>query len=180
MGGGGRWGWCSNSSCVEWLLERVHQDGGSVPDLWGPTPLTLASLMAQRVKNLPAMQETQVPFLGQEDPLEKEMATHSSILAWRIPWTGAWQAIVHGVTKSLTWLSTHTDWLTPLSTTEILRSWNLPSSCLGWCYQHYRCTKGWPGDNKLLSFLWEEYPYGLYAWQFISLCLDYFYINRKD
>ena len=46
-----------------------------------------ASLIAQLVKNLPAMQETQVCFLGREDPLEKEMATHSSILAWRIPWT---------------------------------------------------------------------------------------------
>ena len=44
-----------------------------------------ASLIAQLVKNLPAMQETQVRFLDQEDPLEKEMATHSSILAWRIP-----------------------------------------------------------------------------------------------
>ena len=43
--------------------------------------------MAQAVKNLPAMQETQVQSLGQEDPLEREMATHSSILAWRIPWT---------------------------------------------------------------------------------------------
>ena len=39
------------------------------------------------VKNLPVMQETWVQFLGQEDPLEKEMTTHSSILAWRIPWT---------------------------------------------------------------------------------------------
>ena len=46
-----------------------------------------ASLMAQRVKSLPAMQETQVQSLGQEDPLQKEMATHSSIPAWRIPWT---------------------------------------------------------------------------------------------
>ena len=43
--------------------------------------------VAQTVKNLPAMQETQVPSLGQEDPLEKGMATYSSILAWRIPWT---------------------------------------------------------------------------------------------
>ena len=43
--------------------------------------------MTQMVKNLPAVQETQVPSLGQEDALEKEMATHSSILAWRIPWT---------------------------------------------------------------------------------------------
>ena len=43
--------------------------------------------MAQTIKNLPAMQETQVQSLGQEDPLEKEMAIHSSILAWEIPWT---------------------------------------------------------------------------------------------
>ena len=51
-------------------------------------PLILwASLGAQTVKNSPALQETQVLSLGQEDPLEKEMATHSSILAWRIPWT---------------------------------------------------------------------------------------------
>ena len=40
------------------------------------------------VKNLPAMQETRVRSLGREDPLEEDMATHSSILAWRIPWTG--------------------------------------------------------------------------------------------
>ena len=46
-----------------------------------------ASLVAQTVKNLPAMQETGVRSLGQEDPLEKGMATHFSILAWRIPWT---------------------------------------------------------------------------------------------
>ena len=46
-----------------------------------------ASLVAQSIKNLPAMQETQVQPLGWEDPLEKGMATHSSILAWRIPWT---------------------------------------------------------------------------------------------
>ena len=43
--------------------------------------------MAQLVRNLPAMQETQVQSLGGEDPLEKEMTTHSSILAWKIPWT---------------------------------------------------------------------------------------------
>ena len=46
-----------------------------------------ASLVVQRLKSLPAMWETWVRSLGQEDPLEKEMATHSSILAWRIPWT---------------------------------------------------------------------------------------------
>ena len=62
--------------------------------------------MAQIVKNLPAMQEpqeTQVRLLSWEDPLEKGMATHSSILAWRIPMDReAWQATVHGVTKSQT------------------------------------------------------------------------------
>ena len=47
----------------------------------------MVSLVAQRIKNLPAMQKTWVWFLGQEDPLEKEIATHSSVLAWRIPWT---------------------------------------------------------------------------------------------
>ena len=46
-----------------------------------------ASLVAQTVKNLPAMQEIWVRSLGQKDPLEKGMPTHSSILAWRIPWT---------------------------------------------------------------------------------------------
>jgi len=56
-----------------------------------------ASLIAQLVKNLPAMQEMQVRFLGQKDPLEKKMVTHSSILAWRIPQTGAWQTSVYGV-----------------------------------------------------------------------------------
>ena len=46
-----------------------------------------SSLIAQSVKNMPAMQETRVGFLGWKDPREKEMATHSSIFAWRIPWT---------------------------------------------------------------------------------------------
>ena len=50
--------------------------------------LSRASLVAQMVKNLPAVQETWVRFLDQTDPLEMGMATHSSIPAWRIPWTG--------------------------------------------------------------------------------------------
>ena len=49
-------------------------------------PKTGACLVAQMVQNLPAMQETRVQFLGWEDPLEKGVGTHSSILAWRIPW----------------------------------------------------------------------------------------------
>ena len=53
----------------------------------GVPSLCWASLVAQTVKNLPSVQKTQVQSLGQEDPLEKGMATHSSILAWKIPWT---------------------------------------------------------------------------------------------
>ena len=49
--------------------------------------IALCSLVAQRIKHLPAMPETRVQSLGWEYPLEKEMATHSSILAWRVPWT---------------------------------------------------------------------------------------------
>ena len=65
--------------------------------------------MAQRIKRLPAVQETQVRSLGWEDPLEKEMATHSSILALRIPWTEEPErATVHGVAKSWTRLSDFT------------------------------------------------------------------------
>ena len=65
----------------------------------------MLSLVAQVVKNLPAMQDTQVQSLGQEDPLEKEMATHCSILVWRINLDrGAWWATVHGISKSGTQL----------------------------------------------------------------------------
>ena len=69
-----------------------------------PLQYSWPSLVAQLVKNLPAMQETLVQSLGQEDPLEKEMATHSSILAWRISWTEepGGLLIVHGITNSRT------------------------------------------------------------------------------
>ena len=77
--------------------------------------------MAQTVKRLPVMRETQVRPLGWEDPLEKEKATHSSTLGWKIPWTEesgelrelvmdreAWRAVVHGVGKSRARLSDST------------------------------------------------------------------------
>ena len=65
--------------------------------------LLWASLVAQMVKTLPAVREIWVQSLGWEDSLEEGMATHSSILAWRLPMDrGAWQAMVHGVTKSQT------------------------------------------------------------------------------
>ena len=53
--------------------------------------------MAQFLKNPPIMQETQVLFLGEQDPLEKEMATHSSILAWETPWTEEPGGLVYGI-----------------------------------------------------------------------------------
>ena len=74
-----------------------------------------ASLVAQRLNRLLAIRETRVQSLGQEDRLEKEMATHSSTLAWKIPWTeepGRLQepgrTVVHGVAKSQTQLSDFT------------------------------------------------------------------------
>ena len=57
-------------------------------------------MVAQMVKNLPEVQEIWVQSLGQEDPLEKGMATHFSILSWRIPWTEESGGSVHGVIKS--------------------------------------------------------------------------------
>ena len=65
-----------------------------------PFRYSWASLVAQLVKNPPAMRETWVQSLGQEDPLEEGMATHASILGWRIPMDrGTWRATVHGVAK---------------------------------------------------------------------------------
>ena len=61
-----------------WMHVLIYKDS---------TMFRRVSLVAQMVKNQLAMQETQVPSLGQEDPLEDSMATHCSILAWRIPWT---------------------------------------------------------------------------------------------
>ena len=89
-------------------------DPGSIPGsgqspgegIGYPLRYSWASLVAQMVKNPHAMQEIWVRSLGWEDPLEKGMETHSSILAWRIPMDrGAWWATVHGVIKSQTQLS---------------------------------------------------------------------------
>ena len=80
--------------------------------------------MAQTVKNPPAMRETLVQFLSWEDPLEEGMATHSSILAWRIPMDrGAWQATVHGVTEL--------DTTEQLSTAHLQNTQTLPTTVIG-------------------------------------------------
>ena len=81
-------------------LEKVHAatktkkkkkkrmpSSGATLAFFIPLPIMWGLTGGSAIKNLPAMQKTQVQSLGQEDPLEKEMATHSSILAWEIPWT---------------------------------------------------------------------------------------------
>ena len=78
-----------------------------------------SSLVAQMVKNLPAMQDTGVWSLVWEDPQKEKMATHSSILAWRIPMDrGAWKVTFHGIPKSWTWL----------------RNYHLIHAALGYCF----------------------------------------------
>ena len=78
------------------------------PKLYIHYRLFKSSLVVQTVKHLSTTQETQVRSLGWEDPLEQQMATHSSILAWKNLMDGAWYAAVHGVTKSRTRLSDFT------------------------------------------------------------------------
>ena len=68
-------------------FKKDLRDFPGIPVVKTPPCNVWASLVAQTVKNLPAMPETQVQSLGEDDPLEKGMATCSSILAWRIPWT---------------------------------------------------------------------------------------------
>ena len=78
----------THSSILAWEIPWAEESGElQFMGLQGIGHDLMTSLMAQTVKRLPAMQETRVWSLGREDPLEKEMATHSSTLAWRIPWT---------------------------------------------------------------------------------------------
>ena len=85
----------------ELVLLLVTKDSSYLGHPWW----SRASLVAQTVKNLPALQETWVRSLGREGPLEEGMTTHSSIFAWEFHGQGAWWAIVHGVTKCQTRLS---------------------------------------------------------------------------
>ena len=78
--------------------ESTHQSVFSALNCFSKHQLSGGSA----VKNLPAVQETWVQSLGQEDSLENGMATHSGILAWRFPWTGAWWATIYGVAQSQT------------------------------------------------------------------------------
>ena len=89
------------STCKAGVPGSISGSGRSAAEGTGyPLQYLWASLVAQLVKNPPTMLEIWVPSLGWEDPLEKGEATHSSILAWRIPWTA-----VHGIEKSRTQLN---------------------------------------------------------------------------
>ena len=126
---------CSNSAVekpgnTKWwrLTSLVMSCGQDVIQSWENIRQT-PSLVAQVVKNMPAMQETQVRSLNWEDPLGRGMAAHSSMFGWRIPMDrGAWQATVHGVTKSQTWLSAYTH-INPNWGPFYKRSDHCPSKC---------------------------------------------------
>ena len=83
-------------------MKKRDVQKGNPPTIHLKYKITLASLVAQMVKHLPAVQETRVQSLVWEDPLEHGMATHSSIFAWRIPMDrGAWWAALHGGHKEV-------------------------------------------------------------------------------
>ena len=122
--------------------------------------------MTQRVKNLPTMQESWILSLGWEDPLEEDMATHSSILSWKIPLDrGAWQDTVHGVAKS----QTH-DWATSTAAAAAATSLSRVQLCatpemaahqappsLGFSRQEH-----WSGLPFHMQFhLWRLHPHEL-------------------
>ena len=93
------------SDCNAWNASSIP-GSRRPPEKGYPLQYPWVSLVAQMVKNSPAMRKTWVQSLGWEDPLEESMATHSSILAWRIPMDReAWQAAVHGVAKNWIWLN---------------------------------------------------------------------------
>ena len=138
--------WCLLNSCKEWLIllysrdpllgwpcTKYHQSWTiltgeeSMIDNYTDTKGFKASLVAHMVKNLPIMQDAWVQSLGQEDPLEKEMATHSSILAWRIPRTEEPEGLQSMGSQNVRydWLTQRTIWFSKMLITRILTSYFL-------------------------------------------------------
>ena len=126
-----------------------------------------ASLMALMLKNLPAMQETQVWFLGWEDPLEKGMTTHSSILTWRIPWTKETGYSPRDCKKSDTteWLTHIHSWISRLS---VFGYWWCVSSCL-------RCLPAGCREQR-----WKSCALGSSERLALSAALDLAYCHLSD
>ena len=124
--------WCQGG---QFCISQIHNLGFEPSSC-----LEVASLVVQMVKNLPATQETRVQPLGGEDPLEKKMATHASILDWRTPLDrGDWWATVHGVTKSQTQLTNTSTFFPRLWEAELLAPFSL-FACVCLCTCAYMCV----------------------------------------
>ena len=152
-------------------------------------PFIYASLVAQRLKRLPAMRETRVRSLGREDPLEKEMVTHSSILAWRIPWTEE-----PGRLQSTGSQRVGHDWATSLHFTSFIYLWisrlfPCPSYCKKCCHEHcgYLCLfQLWFSQgiypvvgllgHMVVSMLFLCTQNALWFWQ---RCIDYMSLHNN-
>ena len=133
-----------------------------------------ALLVSQVVKNLPAMQETRVQSLGWEDPLGKEIATHSSILAWRIPWTeerikAFWMlipSIITSLNLCLMWLLRSSRHLNP----NMVLTWHLILSLIPTLYQVFSVLendttlKYIPNPSLWLSLLFPQPNHHLLPW----------------
>ena len=119
--------------------------------------MTVAPLVGQRVKRLPVMRETWVRFLGQEDPLGKEMATHSSILAWRIPQTEEPGGLQSMGSQSRTRLSDFTHFTHSITVSQMPLD-NESMITTAQSPEHLR-----RGSNTLTSFLNTELPVTLYT-----------------
>ena len=154
-----------------WLLEYTAiRPFGEEPEKYSST---MAFLVAQRIKHLPAMQETRVWSLGWEDPLEKKMATHSSILAWRIPWTEE-----PGRLQSTGLQKVGHDWMTSLyfftschGTAGSFSMWTK-----SFFFSQWRCSlislktvSGLKNRQGIMTFLW-----GSWCTVFCSSVLDLF------
>ena len=127
--------------------------------------------MAQTVKNFPAMQETQVRSLGQEDPLEKGMAIHSNILAWRIPWIEG----PSGLQSMEPWGFRESDMTEQLTFSRAVSLRSLPSVCVciagGWCLTSLFIlghSPGRPGEGGLAPEGLPKYRW----WVLTSLVLS--------
>ena len=106
-------------------------------------PFICASLVAQTVKCLPAMLETRVQFLGREDPLEREMAIHSSTLAWKTPWTEEPDRL-----QSMGSQRFGQDWATSLSLSIIILKWEGEGDDRGW--------DGWLASPTRWTWVWAN------------------------
>ena len=160
--------------CVVCVCTHIHTHTYTYTSVWCVCVCMCSSQVAQWVKNCPAMQETQetwVPSLGGKDPLGKEMATHSSILAWRIPWTeepGGLQSLgsqrVGHNRRNLSCTRAHTHIQTPRHAYSIVCS-----KPLIWLWVHFhfmwgfqtRYWKTFPTDSQIVKYFQVFMPSNL-------------------